>query len=217
MAADRLRTARAETQVSRRDFVGRAIALLTGGAVLARPRRAAAAVAVSPVPYVGELRMFGGNFAPAGWALCDGQVLSIASNSALYGVIGTAFGGDGVTTFALPDLRGRVPLQPGQGVGLSNRSLGEAAGVETHTLSMAQMPSHTHTLRASASNGISDSPVGHVLGRSAAAIPQFGSGADTDLSAAAVVPSGGGQPHNNMQPFLTITYIIALQGDPPTP
>jgi microcystin-dependent protein len=112
----------------------------------------------------------------------------------------------------LPDLRGRVPIQPGQGNGLSNRSIGEVGGTETITLSLAQIPSHTHSMTGSAANGVSDSPVGGVPARMPSAIPEYGATPDGNLAAAAVANSGGAQPHNNMQPYLTVNYIIALQG-----
>ena len=162
--------------------------------------------------FVGEVRIFAGDFAPNGWALCNGQLLPISQNTALFSLLGTAYGGDGQSTFALPDLRGRVPIQPGQGQGLSNRNRGEAGGVEAHALTAPEIPAHTHSVGGSAANGASDSPAGHVLARMPAAVPQYGSSADTDLSADAVEFSGGGQPHPNMQPYLTVTYIIARQG-----
>jgi microcystin-dependent protein len=167
---------------------------------------------MSNAPFVGEVQIFAGNYAPTGWALCDGQLMAIAQNTALFSLLGNTYGGDGISTFALPDLRGRVPIHPGQGNGLSNRNLGEVGGAETQTLSAAQMPSHTHTMGASAANGATDSPGGRVLARAPGAIPQYGATANVDLAAAAVGSSGGGQPHNNMQPYLTLNYIIALQG-----
>ena len=164
------------------------------------------------MPFVAEVRIFCGNFAPVGWAFCDGQILSISSNTALFSLLGTRFGGNGVSTFALPDLRGRTPIGPGQGPGLSSRIAGQAIGSESHTLTTAETPAHTHSLRAGSSNGTSDRPAGNVLSRSAAGIPHYGTTADTDLAAAAVGTNVGGQPHNNMQPYLACTYIIALQG-----
>jgi len=167
------------------------------------------------VPYLGEVRMFAGSFAPQGWALCDGQILSVASNTALFNVLGARFGGDGVTTFALPDLRGRAPLGPGQGPGLSARQLAEAGGVEVVALAAQQMPSHAHTARASTANGSSDSPVNGVSARMPSAIPQYGTSANVDLHASAVAATGGSQPHNNLQPYIAIGYIIAIQGTAP--
>lgn len=170
------------------------------------------------MPFVGEVRIFGGNFAPTGWFFCDGQLLPIASYTALFSLLGTNFGGNGTTTFGLPDLRGRTPIGPGQGPGLTSRVVGQALGVESHALTTAETPAHTHALRAASSNGTSDRPAGNVMARSAAAIPHYGATADTDLAPAAVGASGGSQPHNNMQPYQTLTYIIAHQGVyPPRP
>lgn len=170
------------------------------------------------MPFVGEVRIFGGNFAPTGWAFCDGQLLSIVSNTALFSLLGTRFGGNGTTTFGLPDLRGRTPIGSGQGPGLTTRIAGQAMGSESHTLTTPETPAHTHALRAASSNGTTDRPAGQVMARSAAGIPHYGPTADVNLAAAAVGTSGGGQPHNNMQPYLTLNYIIALQGIyPPRP
>jgi len=165
-----------------------------------------------PSPFVGEVRAFAGNFAPLGWALCNGQLLSISQNTALFSLLGTTYGGNGQTTFALPDLRGRVPIQPGQGPGLSDRQLGEVGGAENQTLTPAQIPAHGHGFAASTANGLSDSPTGGVPARTPSAIPQYAAAANADLAAGAVGASGGDQPHNNMQPYLAVTYIIALQG-----
>jgi len=165
-----------------------------------------------PEPFLCEIRIFAGNFAPAGWAFCDGQILPISQNIALFSILGTRFGGDGQVTFALPDLRGRVPIQPGQGNGLSLRNLGESGGAETHALAVTEMPAHTHAMRAGAANGASDDPTGRVLARAPSAIPEFGPGADSDLSPEAVQSSGNSVPHDNMQPYLVVNYIIAMQG-----
>ena len=165
-----------------------------------------------PLPFLGEIRVFGGDFAPQGWAFCDGQLLSIAQNTALFSLLGTAFGGNGVSTFALPDLRGRVPLASGQGLGLTDRARGNVLGFETHTLIGPEMPAHTHSLGASAANGNNDAAAGNVMARSPAAIPQFHVTADTTLHSATVGKSGGSQPHNNMQHYLALNFIIALQG-----
>lgn len=167
---------------------------------------------MSTQPFVGEVQIFAGNYAPTGWALCDGQLLPISQNTALFSLLGTNYGGNGISTFALPDLRGRAPIHPGQGNGLSNRNLGEVGGIEFITLTAAQIPSHTHTISGSAANGAADSPGGRVLARAPGAIPQYGATPNVDLAATAVGSSGGGQPHNNLQPYLTLNYIIALQG-----
>ena len=165
--------------------------------------------------------MFGGNFAPRGWALCDGQLLSIASNEALFSILGTTYGGDGRTTFGLPDLRGRVALHAGTGPGLSNRRLGEKGGAEDVTLSTQQIPSHNHpltefTLPVSTATANHDDPDGSVFG----AGPEFYSQAVPDVSMplteGTVENTGGGQSHPNMQPFNTVNYIIALVGTFPS-
>jgi microcystin-dependent protein len=168
--------------------------------------------ALMPSQFVGEIRIFAGNFAPTGWAFCNGQLLPISQNTALFSILGTAYGGNGLSTFALPDLRGRVPMQPGQGLGLTPRSRGDSPGTETHTLILPELPAHTHPLGASSSNGTSDAPAGGVMARSPAAIPQYAAGFDTGMAIDAVSIAGGSQPHNNMQPFLTVNFIIALQG-----
>lgn len=165
-----------------------------------------------PEPFVGEIRIFAGSFAPTGWAFCDGQVMAIGQNTALFSILGTAYGGNGQSTFALPDLRGRVPVHVGQGPGLTDRLLGEPIGSEGHTLSVNEIPPHTHPLGASAANGISDAPAGGVMARSPAGVPQFAAGNDSTLDPSAVASTGGSQPHNNMQPYLTLNFIIALQG-----
>jgi microcystin-dependent protein len=163
-------------------------------------------------PFVGQLALVPYNFAPRGWALCNGQVLLIAQNTALFSLLGTTYGGNGQTTFALPDLRGRVPISSGQGPGLSNYALGQTGGAETQTLTLNQIPSHTHLLLADTSVGTSDRPNGGLPARNAAGVPQYGTGAAGTMSAGGVQASGGSQPHNNMQPYVTLNWIIALQG-----
>ncbi len=162
-------------------------------------------------PYVGEIRLFAGNFEPIGWMFCRGQLLSIANNPVLFALIGTTYGGDGQNTFALPDLQGRVPLHQGRGPGLSPRVIGEEGGTETVTLQAGQMPSHTHALHASASAATGSSPAGALL--AATAMPSY----DTGLAATAMAPgaignTGGMQPHDNMAPTLALSYIISLFG-----
>ena len=164
-------------------------------------------------PFVAEIRIFPFNFAPRGWAWCDGQLLPISQNTALFSLVGTIYGGDGKSTFALPDLQGRAPLQPGQGPGLSPRDLGEAGGSETVTLLASEIPAHTHSLRADAA----DPADTNVPGPSASYGASTGGtlyqpSANTALADAALSPTGGGQPHNNMQPYLTLYFNIALQG-----
>ncbi len=163
-------------------------------------------------PFIGEIRMAGFNFEPVGWAFCDGRLLSIAGNTALFSLLGTMYGGDGHTTFALPDLRGRAPMHAGDGPGLTPRSLGESGGAETVVLTPDQVPEHTHAMQAVSSAGNSGSPAGAVPANSGT-IPLYAGGSpDTPLSAAAVAPAGDEQPHNNLMPYLTANFIIALQG-----
>ena len=160
--------------------------------------------------------MFAGNFAPAGWALCNGQLLAISQNAALFSILGTTYGGDGKTTFGLPDLRGRVPMHPGTGTGLSARALGDMGGQETVTLTTAQMPAHAHTVTVGVDTLVAttDSPQGAVSARNASATPSYGKIANATLlqTAITVAPSGGGQPHPTMPPFACVNFIIALTG-----
>jgi microcystin-dependent protein len=162
-------------------------------------------------PFLGEIRMFGGNFAPVGWAFCQGQLLSIAQNNALFALVGTTYGGDGVSTFGLPDLQGRVPLHQGQGPGLTNRVLGEKAGVERVTLSSSQMPSHTHPLPCQSAGASQTGPEGGVWANSSTNPYQNGT-ANAPMKPANLGSSGGNQAHANMMPFLILSFIIALEG-----
>lgn len=155
--------------------------------------------------------MFGGNFAPRGWAFCAGQLLSIAQNTALFSILGTTYGGNGTTTFALPDLRGRVPMSSGTGPGLTPRTLGEMAGEENHTLIATEMPAHNHLARCNNSGASGGRPEGTVPGVSGSAI--YDSASDgTTMNAQMITPAGGSQPHNNMQPYTVVNFIIALEG-----
>jgi microcystin-dependent protein len=162
-------------------------------------------------PFVGEIRMFGGSFAPAGWAFCNGQVLAIADNPDLFTVIGTTYGGDGQTTFALPNLQSRIPIHKGQGSGLSNYQMGEQGGVEQVTLTTNQIPSHTHLPLASNTGG-SDNPNNSYWGDSALGKPYGAAPPGLLMNPATMTPAGGSQPHENMLPFLCVTYIISLFG-----
>lgn len=167
-------------------------------------------------PYVGEIRLFAGNFAPAGWMLCQGQLLSIAENDVLFQLIGTTYGGDGQNTFQLPDLRGRVPLHAGQGSGLSNRTLGETGGQETVTVTSSQMPSHNHAPMASSLPGSQASPGGGFWAGSTSLL--YSSAAPgVALNPSAVTSTGGNQPHENRIPFLGMNFIISLFGIFPSP
>jgi microcystin-dependent protein len=158
-------------------------------------------------PYVGEIRMFGGNFAPAGWMLCEGQLLPISENETLFNLIGTTYGGDGQSTFALPDLRGRVPVHQGNG-----SALAEAGGAETITLTVNQLPAHTHPLQASTNVSQDTSPAGKTVGQSGSALLYIQDTTDTNLNAGAITSVGGSQPHSNFQPYLCINFIISLFG-----
>jgi microcystin-dependent protein len=168
-------------------------------------------------PFLGEIRIFAGNFAPNGWALCEGQLLPISQNTALFALLGTTYGGNGQTTFALPDLRGRVVMAFGQGPGLSPYQQGQVGGAESEKLTAAQMPSHSHAVGATEAATTND-PKGAVPAKAVGATPGSGShvyGAQPDgttMSAAMIGASGGGQPVSIMQPYLVINYIIALQG-----
>jgi len=206
--------------VARRDFLARTAAAVGAGLLALAGRPAlpggdqARAATDGLQPFVGEIMMFAGTFAPTGWAFCNGQLLAIAQYQALFGLIGTTYGGNGVTTFALPDLRGRVPMHSGgsSGPGLSPRPLGEAGGTETVTLIAGQMPAHSHTLQVDNANGTTAAPTGALLARDPAGTPAYGVNAVGALSAQAIASSGGNQPHENMQPYLAINYCISLQG-----
>lgn len=161
-------------------------------------------------PFIAEIRIFAGNFAPRGWAFCNGQLLPISQNTALFSLIGTTYGGDGRTTTALPNLQGRAPMHPGRGPGLTARRLGERGGTETITLSEAQMPNHTHRAIGSGEDDNSTLPVNHYYG---ALSTVYTSPANLGAMADGSLPNtGGSQPHNNMQPYLAINFIIALVG-----
>lgn len=162
-------------------------------------------------PFLGEIRMFGGNFAPAGWMFCEGQLLPIAEYDALFNLIGTTYGGDGQQTFALPDLRGRIPIHQGQGSGQSPRLLGETLGTEWVTLLQSQMPVHQHPLAASGPATLGD-PGGRLLGNTGATHLYVDTAPGLTMSSDAVVPRGGSQPHNNVMPFQCVNFIICLFG-----
>lgn len=162
-------------------------------------------------PYVGEIRMFGGNFAPAGWAFCNGQLMAISENDALFNLIGTTYGGDGQSTFALPNLQSRVPIHMGQGPGLSNYIIGEASGTETVTLTTQQIPAHGHPAAATSVDGSDAAPTNNFWANWGSA--QYSDQPFTSqMAATALTPVGGSQPHDNMLPFLTINFIISLFG-----
>jgi microcystin-dependent protein len=167
-------------------------------------------------PFVAEIRIFPFNFAPKGWAFCDGQLLPLSQNTALFSLVGTTYGGDGKSNFALPNLQGNAPMAPGQGPGLSLHDLGETSGSDTVSLLQSEIPSHSHTLRAVADFGdvslpqsgavlaVTTGATGYVTGTPPITL--------TSMAGNTLAPAGGGQPHNNMQPYLTLNFCIALQG-----
>jgi microcystin-dependent protein len=164
-------------------------------------------------PYVGEIRMFAGNFAPNGWMFCEGQTLPISENDVLYQLIGTTYGGDGESTFNLPNLASRVPIHMGTGPDGTTYQLGEMAGTEQETLTVQQITNHTHPLTASGDPGSDPNPAGKVLATTGGGIKLYYEGAvDGNMNAQAITPAGGSQPHENTQPFLAINFIISLFG-----
>ena len=164
-------------------------------------------------PYVGEIRMFGGNFAPAGWMFCQGQTLSIAENETLFNLIGTTYGGDGQETFNLPDLQGRLPVHLGQGPGITqNYIIGETGGVETVTLTTQQIPVHSHAFLASLDAASSTDPTNQVIAQTSQIHMLTQDVTNRQMNANALTPIGGSQPHDNLQPYLCISFIISLFG-----
>jgi microcystin-dependent protein len=162
-------------------------------------------------PILGEIRLFSGNFAPKGWALCNGQLMSIAQNTALFSLLGVNYGGDGKVTFGLPDLRGRVPIGQGNGAGLTPRDVGEAGGESAVSLITTEMPWHTHLANCSSTQS-SNQPEGAYWGSTGRGANAYAATPATNLSPLAALPVGGSQPHNNMQPYLGMTFIIAMEG-----
>ncbi|MCU0296142.1 MAG: tail fiber protein [Candidatus Nanopelagicales bacterium] len=162
-------------------------------------------------PFVAEIRMFPFNFAPRGWAWCDGQLLPLSQNTALFSLLGTTYGGNGTSNFALPNLQGRSPMHPGQGPGLSLRDLGESGGSETVTLQASELPSHSHTLQAT-SSATTGAPAGAALANAASGARAYRTPGATTFMAADALQAVGGSPHNNRQPYLTLYFLIALQG-----
>ena len=171
-------------------------------------------------PFVAEIRIFGFSFAPKGWAFCNGQLLPLSQNTALFSLLGTTYGGDGKSTFALPNLQGCAPMHPGQGPGLSLYDLGETGGTETVTLLEAEMPMHPHNWAASNADSTDQSPVGELVAGGLGGIAMYNTAGSMSASLAptAVGVTGGSQPHNNMMPYLTLNFCIAMQGVfPPRP
>jgi microcystin-dependent protein len=169
-------------------------------------------------PFVAEIRIFPFNFAPKGWAFCDGQLLPLSQNTALFSLLGTTYGGNGKSNFALPDLQGRAAMHPGQGPGLSLHDLGETGGSETVTLLESEIPAHAHTVRAVEDDATFLSPQNMLLGAGNQMFISPNPTVNTNMAPESLAPAGGDQPHNNLQPFLTLNFCIALQGVfPPRP
>jgi microcystin-dependent protein len=163
-------------------------------------------------PFVAEIRMFAGNFAPTGWALCNGQLLPISQNTALFSLLGTTYGGDGKSTFALPNLQDSAPMQPGQGAGLSLYDLGQQGGTPNVTLLVSELPLHNHIANAKTSLGNSQTPADQTWAGSNNAKQYVNTAPNLPMSPLALSPTGGNLPHNNMAPYLVVTFIIAMQG-----
>ncbi len=167
-------------------------------------------------PFIGQIIMFGGNFAPRGWALCDGQLLPISQNSALFSILGTTYGGDGRTSFGLPDLRGRTPIHAGTGPGLTQRRLGERGGTQSHMLTIGQLPSHNHRMKVHADEGTHSIPTNGYLSKTGSGAPDFYQNSKVtpteELAGDAIQATGNGQSFSIMQPYNTVNFIIALTG-----
>ena len=169
-------------------------------------------------PYVGEIRMFAGNFAPAGWMFCEGQLLPISENETLFNLIGTTYGGDGQSTFALPDLRSRLPMHMGQGPGITqNYIIAETGGVETVTLTTQQLPVHNHAFEATLNAAAGTDPTNQVIAQTSQIHMFTQDVTNRQMNASALAPVGGSQPHDNLQPYLCISFIISLFGIFPSP
>jgi microcystin-dependent protein len=227
-------TVRPDVPGGRRGFLGRLIGAIAGGLLLAKassasaqvkqvtnpaPRPAGTEGALSTLdadPWLGEIALVPFNYAPLGWAFCNGQLLAISQNATLFSLIGTTYGGDGISTFGLPDLRGRAPIHQGQGAGLTLRAVGQFAGEESHLLLQSEMPRHGHALMADSGIGSSDNPANATPAKNAGGIPQYSANPVTPMNANTVGLTGGGGAHNNMPPFLVMNYIIALVGTFPS-
>ena len=201
----------------RRGFLRRAAGLVAGAATLGLAARRAHAAPQSSFPYVGEIMIFTGTYAPVGWLECNGQILPIAQYETLFFLIGTTYGGDGENTFALPDLRGCVPLHRGQGPGLTSRSLGESGGREAVALGPDQLPVHAHGATAQSTPGTAATPTGLRPARNLAGALHYATSSNASLAAGAVGEAGNGQPHPNVQPMLTVRFCIATDGIWPSP
>jgi microcystin-dependent protein len=202
----------------RRDFLARAAAALGAGLLALSGRPAlpggeqARAATNGVEPFLGEIMLFAGNFAPVGYLFCEGQLLPISQNTALFSILGTQYGGNGQTTFALPDLRGRVPIHAGQGPGLPLYDQGQIGGQATHTLTLAELPQHTHAAFADPGNGTTSSPAGAIPAHDPAGTPVYGTNPTTTMAGSAIGLAGGSQPHNVQSPYLALRWCIATQG-----
>ncbi len=190
---------------------GTTLLAATGNLIFSKETKADSVLAEAQ-PYIGSICMVGFNFAPVGWALCDGSLLPISENDTLFALIGTTYGGDGQNTFALPDLRGRVPIHQGTRPGGATYVIGQAAGQESVTLLSNQMPVHNHSLAVNSSGGTSDNPAGNYMASNSEGIKQYSNSAGFNANTASIGNVGGSQPHNNMPPYLCVNFIIALFG-----
>jgi len=163
-------------------------------------------------PFVAEIRIFPFNFAPKGWAFCDGQILPLSQNTALFSLLGTTYGGDGKSNFALPNMQGNAPMHPGQGPGLSLHDLGETGGSDTVTLLESEIPAHSHGFTASQADGIARLPASNLVANMIGVNGYAAPGVVVQMNDNSIAPAGGDQPHNNLQPYLTLNFNIALQG-----
>jgi microcystin-dependent protein len=197
----------APAAIPRRDFVARLMAALAGGGWLLRPDASRSETQIT-APYLGELRMFAGATPPNGWMLCQGQLLSVATDNVLFQLIGTTYGGDGVSTFGLPDLRGRVPIHQGPSF-----TIGQMGGVEQVTLAVSQIPSHAHPAGATNAIASTDDPTGMVPARDAAGSPHYAAASDTALSPSCTLATGGSGSHTNVEPYLGINFIIRVDAN----
>jgi microcystin-dependent protein len=195
-----------QTSMPRRGFLARTAALLAGGALLGRPGRAQAATQDND-PFIGEISIVGFNFAPVGWMFCNGALLPISSYTALFSLLGTQYGGNGTTNFALPNLQGKFPMCMG-----ANHVLGDFGGSESHTLLVNELPSHAHTMMGDPTNGTSDSPTGLLNARNAGGTPQYGGTSAVPMGPNAIAATGGSLPHSILNPYLSLNFIIAVQG-----
>ena len=214
---------------SRRGFLGDLTKWIGGTALLAATANVFSSNKVkadttstnSSDPFIGEIIMFAGNFAPRNWAFCNGQLLQISSFSALFSILGTTYGGNGESTFGLPDLRGRVPIHSGnsQGPGLNNRPLGSKSGNENHTLTVNQMPSHNHggSMKVNSEAGTTDTPSNGYLATNSEGVKHYSSSQNASTGDQSIPLQGGGQQFNIMQPFLAVNFIIAINGTFPSP